>query len=346
MGNEANIETFVGKPVRDYAYGQRTLDPVGVVYRLRIPWEVQERGFMDPEATETSGAGGLFGTITRLLGAKPKPHSRNAPPAPFVQLLDDFLQDPASAKVSALVIGQWGASTDSADLVVNALAERAGHLPNLRALFLGDIAGAESEISWIAQTDLAPLWKAFPALEHLHVRGSNHLSLGRVVLPHLKTLILVSGGLPARVVHEVCEAQTPALEHLELWLGAEDYGGDSALNDVRPLLDGALFPRLTYLGLRNCEYVDAIAQNLGMAPFLARLRVLDLSLGTLSDAGGEALLQAVSLRHLERLDLHYHYLSAAMMARLQALGSFIDVSEPQEADEEDDEVHRYVAVSE
>ncbi len=50
---------------------------------------------------------------------------------------------------------------------------------------------------------------------------------GLTVVDSLVALTIESGGLPAAVVREVASAHLPALEHLELWLGEENYGGDA-----------------------------------------------------------------------------------------------------------------------
>jgi hypothetical protein len=50
---------------------------------------------------------------------------------------------------------------------------------------------------------------------------------------------------------------------------------------------------------------------------VARLSSLGLSLGTLGDAGAEALLSGRPLSHLEDLDLRHHYLSEPMVTRLR-----------------------------
>jgi hypothetical protein len=104
------------------------------------------------------------------------------------------------------------------------------HLPNLTAIFLGDIIIEENEISWINQSDVSPLFTAYPALEHFRVRGGNGLIVGSIRHERLKSLIIESGGLPAQVVRDVAAATLPALEHLELWLGTEEYGGDAPID--------------------------------------------------------------------------------------------------------------------
>jgi hypothetical protein len=159
----------------------------------------------------------------------------------FTDLYAQFLKEPAASGVEALVIGMWHQTFeegDTAERVVENLVSTREHLPALKALFLGDIDSDENEISWIEQTDVSPLFTAFPLLEVLGLRGGNRLSLGRPSHPKLKTLIVETGGLPGHVVREVCSADLPALEHLELWLGSENYGGDSTLADLAPILSG------------------------------------------------------------------------------------------------------------
>jgi hypothetical protein len=267
----------------------------------------------------------------------------------FTDLYAQFLKEPAASGVEALVIGMWHQTFeegDTAERVVENLVSTREHLPALKALFLGDITYEESEISWIEQTDVSPLFTAFPLLEVLGLRGGNRLSLGRPSHPKLKTLIVETGGLPGHVVREVCSADLPALEHLELWLGSENYGGDSTLADLAPILSGRLFPRLTTLALRDCEWADDLAVALADAPVLARIKSLDLSLGNLGDRGALALAAAPIAARLESIDIHHHYVSDEAVAKLNTLGPRLNAEDRQEPDMWDDEEHRYIAVSE
>ena len=52
-------------------------------------------------------------------------------------------------QIQALVIGEWGDAYESS-VPVESLVERAAAMPGLRALFLGELIGEESEISWIS----------------------------------------------------------------------------------------------------------------------------------------------------------------------------------------------------
>lgn len=272
----------------------------------------------------------------------------------LVAQLNEFLGRPEAAAVSALVFGEWDGEmyqVGPAELVT-ALAEANERLPALRHLFIGDIIYQECMTSSMTQTNYGRLLAAYPRLETLRVRGSDGLSFGSPFRHGaLRTLIVEDGSLREAVFDAIAGAELPALEHLELWLGVERYGGIADALPVRRLLAGlARFPKLRYLGLRNAELADAVVREVVASPVLERVRVLDLSLGELTDEGGEVLLASAAVRRLERLDLHHHFMSAEMEQRLLGLGIPVDVSDRQEADVDEwngeRHVYRYTAVSE
>ena len=264
----------------------------------------------------------------------------------FEDVFTAFLEQVDSTAVTHLIIGFWGAPYDEDGrcdpvAVVTGAADR---LPNLRALFLGDIVMEQSEISWIEHDDITPLFTAFPALEHVGVRGGEGLVLRPFRGKALKSLRFESGGLPARVVRAVGASDLPVLEHLDLWLGTGNYGGDATVDDLEAILGGARLPSLRHLGLEDSEIQDEVAAAVAAAPVVARLESLSLAMGILTDRGAEALLAGQPLTHLKRLDLHHHFLSDAMQDRVRAAlpGVEIDLSEARDPDGD----WRFVAVSE
>ncbi|RJL24250.1 STM4015 family protein [Bailinhaonella thermotolerans] len=238
----------------------------------------------------------------------------------FGKLLEGFAGAVDVGSVRALVIGWWGPGWEenTSEAAVKALAAMAGRMPELRAVFLGEMTSGDSEISWIEHGDVTPLLEAFPRLERLDVRGSSGLRLRPVRHEALRTLRFESGGLPGHVVRAVGECELPALEHLELWLGVANYGGDCSDEDLRGVLAGEGLPALRHLGLQDSERQDEIAALAAAAPVVARLESLSLSMGTLGDEGAEALLSGQPLTHLARLDLSNHYFSEGMAERLRA----------------------------
>ena len=112
------------------------------------------------------------------------------------------------------------------------LAKAADRLTGLQALFLGEMAYEENEISWINQGDVTPLLAALPASGG--AAGARRRGPGLKPLRHeaLRELAFESGGLPGEVVRAVGDCDLPALGHLELWLGTADYGGDADVDDL------------------------------------------------------------------------------------------------------------------
>jgi hypothetical protein len=251
--------------------------------------------------------------------------------------------------VRALIVGVWGEAYDAkSDVVIDLILAAKDRLSALEALFIGDQEQEENEISWIEQSDVTPLLQAFPGLRVLGIRGGSELAFPAVRHTALRELRIETGGLPREVVQGIAASELPGLERLELWLGDPNYGGDTEVADLAPLLDGRALPVLRHLGLQNSPVQDEIAAAVAAAPVVAGLSSLSLSMGVLTDAGAEALLSGQPLGHLKRLDLHHHFLSDAMMHRLaDALpGVEVDVSGQEEPEEYRGEVWRYVAVAE
>jgi hypothetical protein len=307
MGIYGYTEMFQGKPVTNYDKNLGIADPIDTVYRL---WS-------DYDAPENTLA-----------------------------LLEHFLADPNVTKVTSLIIGVWDYECESNEPLVELLTSNSHKLPNLSALFLGDIIEEEAQISWIVQSNLSSMLQAYPQLEYLQIKGNDGLSFGEMKLDRLKTLIIETGGLSLSVAQEVFQAQLPALEHLELWLGTPNYGGDITPEDLAPLLNGSLFPKISYLGLRDSEIADQVAVAVAKAPIVQRLKTLDLSLGNMGDVGATALLASPLIQQLENLYLHHHYISEELTQKLTNLSVMVDVSDRQEANVYDGEEHRYIAVSE
>jgi hypothetical protein len=301
MTIEENLAEFHGLPVRNYVPGEGLPDAGAVAWRLR----------------------------------------RAPDGPPFLDgLLRPFLAEPSVGHVQALVLGTWVDDLgDSSAPLVDELVGSTDRLPALRALFLGDVTGEECDLARIRHGDVTGPVEALTALEEYGVRGgSGEITMRPFASASLRRLTFQSDGLPVAVVRAVGASDLPNLEHLELWLGAEE----ASIGDLQPILAGDRFPALQRLGLRNAEIADEVATALATAPVVRQIAVLDLSLGTLGDEGVTALLRGQPLAHLALLDLHHHYLSDDGMAYVRASGLTVDLSDQQvEVDGE-----RYVAVAE
>lgn len=305
-----NLKTFGGKPVVDFKRPGDIQDFSAVTPRVRCDYDDKET---------------------------------------LVDFLSVMLDQPGVADTTALVLGLWMENGESYDVTpartIELLVAMKDRLPNLAALFIGDIISEENEISWIKQTDLSPIWAAFPKLIEAGVRGGDGLRLGRINHGALRKLVVQTGGLPKAVLRDALEINAP-IDHLELWLGTDEYGGDTAIADLEPLLAGGLFPKLATLGLCNSEYSDDIAVRLATSPLMQRISGLDLSRGTLTDKGAQALIASGHLGRLDRFDISFHYVSIQGVADLRRASPKLIADDPQTPDDWDGKPHYYVAVSE
>ncbi|MEN7550540.1 STM4015 family protein [Rapidithrix thailandica] len=304
MSNNENLSAFNNKQVVDFEEEISSLD---VVYRVTVDYLEEEQDF---EA-----------------------------------LLQKFCDDPKAAEAKELIIGNWNevyGKIGSLE-IVNFLIRNKDKLPKLEYLFFGDITYEECELSWINQCDVFPLLAAFPQLKHFQVRGGKGLSFGSLHHTSLETLIVETGGMDRQTLIEIANATLPNLKHLELWLGNKNYGWTGTLEDLQPFLSGDHFPNLTYLGLKNSEISDDIAEALANASILDGLEVLDLSMGTLGDRGAKALLANPKIAPLKSLILRHHYISDEVSAKLSKLPCQVDVSDSEGVWDESD---RYVEVGE
>lgn len=228
--------------------------------------------------------------------------------------------------------------------VIEVLAKQ-GLLPHLRDLFIGDFSSDESEISWSHMGPVHQLYGARRSLEALTLRCGD-FDLGKIALPSLKRFRIETGGLTRANLRSILEAEWPGLEALTIWFGDANYGAECDPADLDSLLAGRLaLPRLTTLGLGNAEFTDDLIPLLAASPLLPRLERLDLTMGTLSDAGAEALAShKAAFRHLKQLDLRHNCLSEDGQELVRALGPFVVADE--QDDYRSDDGNRFVAVGE
>ncbi len=188
-------------------------------------------------------------------------------------------------------------------------------LPFLRSL---RVEPDEATRSWTSLTT-SDLGTLLPHVEVLEL-GAGAISLGLVDLPHVRRFALRTTGLERETFAAIVGARWPSLEQLELWFGTTERGGDEFEgNELIDFLRLERAPVLTGLALRNAEFTDALIEVLARSPALPRLRSLDLSLGTLTDAGASALLRhAPAFAHLTTLDLTENCLSVEAVRDVSA----------------------------
>ncbi|WP_110953786.1 STM4015 family protein [Anaerosinus massiliensis] len=244
----------------------------------------------------------------------------------LVEKLAAYIEEHGSYALPGLIIGNWTESYEqSPEDIIAYLVENKAKFPNLKKIFLGDMDSEECEISWIIHTDAGALVNEFQ-LEELIIKGASGLRLKDVSSDTLKKLTMISGGLSAEVLEDVVAAKIPNLEHLELYLGVDEYGFDGSIATLEPFMKRSNFPKIKYLGLKNSELADEICEKIFASDILPGLEVLDMSLGTLSDTGASIILEKMEqLRQLKTLDLTYNYVSDELLAKITAKAKAFDI---------------------
>ena len=263
-------------------------------------------------------------------------------------MFQEILEDPRLPELEEIIVGCWGESWDNdAQAILDGIVENKDKFSHIKSLFIGDMEYDECEVSWIEQADYSKLWEALPQLEKLTIKGSMNLELGEIRHQNLKSLQIICGGLPKKILAGIGAAELPELRNLLLYIGVEDYGFDGDVSDIEAMLSKSDFSRLEVLGIMDSEIQDEITEVVVKSKYMDQIEVLDLSMGSLSDKGGGILLEELP-RHenIRFVNLEYHYMSDEMMKKLKGLAVSVNVDDQQEDDEYDGEIFRWPMLTE
>ncbi len=255
-------------------------------------------------------------------------------------MVEEILADPEFRQVTDLTIGSWGsACEDDCQEILDGIIANKERFAHVDSLFIGDMDYEECEVSWILQGNYSALWAAMPQLKELTIKGSMDLELGEICHENLESLAIICGGLPVSVIRSIQKAKLPCLKKLVLYIGIDNYGFDGDADTIRTFLEESDFPKLEYLGIEDSEIQDELAEVVLNSKYMSRIHTLDLANGTLTDRGGQLLLEKIPMYpNIRVLDLHYHYMSDEMGEKLKALPARVDVSDPNEQEEYDGEI--------
>ena len=239
------------------------------------------------------------------------------PPHTVRELTAALLRHPSARLLRTLIIGPLAMRGENDYGPV--IAEICAAAPaSLRELFIADFDVAEhADLSSTTLGDVSGLYSALPRLRALHLRAGS-LELGAVCAPTLRSLTVTTGLFDERALTAIAAAPWPELAHLRLEASgpALPFAGLSAIGaapDMAALRHFAL--------INTSELGNVWREILRDSPLLARLQVLDLSHGDLSDDDAQHLLAGrESLKHLRTLDLSGNFLSADVSAALRDLG--------------------------
>ena len=191
------------------------------------------------------------------------------------------------------------------------------------------------------------LWTALPHLKELTIKGSMDLDLGEVCHEELESLTIICGGLPVHVIEEIQKARLPKLKKLLLYIGSDNYGFDGNPDTIREFLEKVQLPKLEYLGIVDSEIQDEITEFVLESKFMTQIHTLDLSCGTLSDKGGELILEKLpQYDNIKYLDVHHNFMSEKLIKKLEELPLSVDTSDRNEPDHYNGKIYMYAMLTE
>ncbi len=264
----------------------------------------------------------------------------------------EFLALPFAQFIEALRFGLAGYSdqNDWRPTLEAVLASPRG--PAIRELRFDDYTSEDSEISWTPFGDFSGVWPRLAELRVLTIRSGAGGTLGAIELPELTKFVRESGGLSGAELAAISNARWPALEHLEIWTGAQGYGAEGTVDSLRRILDAKGLPALAHLGIVNCQFSDSLIPALAESKIVRQLRTLDLSKGVMAEQAASALVRnARTFAHLTSIDVSENLLTETELLELRAALPHVisrsqrdyDRDDNNDGDGEDD---RYVAVGE
>ncbi len=250
------------------------------------------------------------------------------------EALDSLLGNPSTRFLRELTVGIVSYEDNGYDDIAKVIAKHPK--PTIKKLILGDFYSEETELNWSNMGDVSPVYKAVPNLESLTLR-SGTMKVGKIDLPKLVELHIISGGLDKGSFAAILAAKWPKLERVTLQLGEEL---TFKVADLQPIFDGKTFPKIKHLGLGNSPQGDAIAQALASSKIAAQLESLDMSEGTMGDAGAAAL-AAGKFPRLVELDIEQCWCTSAGINQLKKLVKKLEGVKNQNSG--DDPEDRYIS---
>jgi uncharacterized protein (TIGR02996 family) len=231
----------------------------------------------------------------------------------IAEVVDKLLAHPSAKFLVELVVRSndrdaWGRVGGSQRAIVERITAARPRV--LRRLQLGEAVYGYSSLG-----PLDLLWPALPELRELVLEGA--FSLGKLVLPELRSAALRPMALRRRGAKELIEAAWPKLESLRITF--DDYPMHVE-REITALVHRTDMPALAHLALIGYRSADSVIEALARAPLLGRLATLDLSQSTVTDGGVRPILaNPDAFRHLAVLDLSGTQVSRRQFARLQRL---------------------------
>ncbi|MEM9487628.1 MAG: TIGR02996 domain-containing protein [Myxococcota bacterium] len=235
-------------------------------------------------------------------------------------IMDEFLALDATALLRELTIVEQG-QRDAASYgeLLTALGERAP--TTLHSLSCGDPDDWDRipRLALPASPRLAGLRHLALCADEVSIDLDEPESAGSGLAAAVESLQLTAARDLDRLAETLARVRWPALRQLSL-CGSRDalryHQLQFPAGVLGPVLTGASTPALSALTIHGSEDTDHLCQVIATSPLGARLRHLDLSYGTMSATGVQALLSG-DLSGLDTLSVSNNYLRGADIKRLK-----------------------------
>jgi hypothetical protein len=229
-----------------------------------------------------------------------------------------LIDKPNVNQIEALVFGatHYGKWIKPFDFLINSYDA----LPNLQAIFLDDFNQEDMRIGRIAgfsEGNLSQVLSRYPQLQLLQIRNGHGYIFNECRHEKLKALrIEMTSHTWFKYLNGINKLDLPALEYLELWLDGSMMDKRNIIRGLSTLIfSGYIFPKLKYLGVKNCIFTDEIAASIATSSAMERLVELDFSVSNLSEEGLVFLLNSDSINELAILNVSNTFISQEIVKK-------------------------------
>ncbi len=249
-----------------------------------------------------------------------------------------IISDENFANAAVIHINGWSVEMydDTPEALINLIIANKDKFQNIEEISFGNCSFEVNELSWTNHSDYTNLIKALPKLKTILLAGNTpDMFKGKLESPTLEDITIKTGGLDNSIIKTLCEAELPNLKSLTLYEGVDNYGLNCSFQDYKGLITSEVFKGVTKFGIVNSERQDDIVKFILDNNIHKQLTEWNISMGTLTDKGGQMLLDNKDeLSGLDLIKIEFCFLSEEMAEKLKNSGLKVEISDLQNNDDD------------
>ncbi|EFC43212.1 BRCT domain-containing protein [Naegleria gruberi] len=221
-------------------------------------------------------------------------------------------------------------------IFIDWIKQNSKKLQQINSINLLNVDEEDNDVCYIQQDDMTSVFNSLPKLSFWRSKGGENLNISAQFSHiNLKSLVLISASLSTDFLTNLFNAYLPNLTHLELFIGLSVDGCNDEFMKNSKLLskdEKGIFPSLTYLGLRNFEFLNQCTKTIFESAISKRVHIIDFSLSNLNDKGVNEFVELLEsgiesdYLHLQILDLSHCFVSNKVRSRLNQLPIIVNTS--------------------